>query len=257
MPSLARPLLAVVVLTMLSGRAQAQDWHHVHIMATDREEAAAWYVQYMEGAPRGTTGAVFGNTNINIYEREAGFEGSVGSSLDHIGFSFPDLEAKLAEFEAAGIKILSPMREFQDTRIAFIEDPWGTKIEVLQDVNRLGFHHVHLLMDEPVEAQEWFARIFGGEPTDFLGAITAVDYEDYWLLISPNRSDGPLAPTLGRSADHIGWLVDDLDAAAAEMRSKGAEFHEDPHWINDRVKISYVTGPGGVNIEVLMVGNRQ
>ena len=83
-------------------------------MATDREEAAAWYVQYMEGAPgEGVAGAVFGNTNINIWEREAGFEGSVGSSLDHIGFSFSDLEAKLAEFEAAGIKILSPMREFR------------------------------------------------------------------------------------------------------------------------------------------------
>ena len=80
-------------------------------------------------------------------------------------------------------------------------------------------------------------------------------------IVLENRSDGPLAPTLGRSVDHIGWLVDDLDSAAAEMRSKGAEFHEDPHWIvganDNRVKISYVTGPGGVNIEVLMLENRR
>lgn len=258
MQSFARLMVPMAALTFLAGQAEAQEWHHVHLATTDRVEAAAWYVKYMEGEPGvGVAGAVFGNTNLNIWERDVRAEGSVGSSLDHIGFSFPDLAAKLAEFEEAGITILSPMREVLNTKIAFIEDPWGTKIEVLQDLDRLGFHHIHLLMDEPVEAQAWFAEMFGGEATDFLGAITAVDYGDYWLMLSPNRGGEPLAPTLGRSVDHIGWIVDDLDATAAEMRAKGAEFHEDPHWINDRVKISYLTGPGGVNIEVLMVGTRQ
>ncbi len=249
-------LLTVSAVLRLSSPAVAQDWHHVHISATDQEEAAAWYVEYMEGEARGTRAARFGNTSINVYQRDAGFEGSVGSSLDHIGFSFPDLAAKLAEFEKAGIKILSGMREFRGLKIAFIEDPWGTKIEVVQDADRLGFHHVHLYMDEPEADQDWFVDVFGGEPSRFLDAIPAVDYEDMWLFIGANRSDGPLAPTLGRSTDHIGWMVDDLDAAAAAMKAKGATFHEEPHWINDRVKISYIDGPGGVNIEVLMVGNR-
>ena len=63
-----------------------------------------------------------GDTLIIFFEREPTGP-SVGSGVDHIGFSFPDLAAKMDSFEAAGIKILNPIREIDGLfKLAFIED---------------------------------------------------------------------------------------------------------------------------------------
>ena len=64
---------------------------------------------------------------------------STGSALDHIGFSFADLDAKMKEFDAAGIKVVTPVRDVAGLfKLGFIEDPWGTRIEVVQDPDEAG-----------------------------------------------------------------------------------------------------------------------
>ena len=72
---------------------------------------------------------------------------SDGSAVNHIGFSFADLATKMKEFEAASIKIVTPLREAPGLfKLAFeLENPWGTRIEVVEDPGVIcGFRHVHL-----------------------------------------------------------------------------------------------------------------
>jgi hypothetical protein len=45
--------------------------------------------------------------------------------------------------------------------------------------------------------------------------------------------------------------VDDLDAAAADLKSKGAVFSTEPHQLRPGLKIAFVRAPGDVRIELL------
>ena len=239
--------------TILCARqVEAADWHHVHLTAPDPGEASAWYAKYLGGEKmeRGD-GAQFGDTLLLFFRKQGEFEGSVGTGIDHIGFSFPDLAAKMTEFEEAGIKITQEARDAGGRfKYGFIEDPWGTKIEVMEDSDTLGFHHIHLSSADPAATFDWYISAFGGEKTRYKGMLDAVLYGKVWLLIQ--RARGEIAPTQGRSVDHIGWSVADLDAAATELKEKGVTFSMDPRPYRN-LRISFIEGPDGVRIEFLQL----
>ena len=227
-------------------------WHHVHLRVPDRAEGAEWYAKYMEGEERRTS-ARFGKTNINFFQAEGDFKGSTGSAVDHIGWSFRDLDAKMKEFEEAGINILAQPRTIGSVKYAYIEDPWGTKIEVMQDADHLGFHHVHIYTTDPESTREWYKEIFGGRAMSYLGSIPALDYGAAKLFFRSQARLTQIAPTEGRSLDHIGFTVLDLEATAESIREKGNKFTEEPHVLRGTLKISYLEGPDGVRIEILQL----
>src|SRR3984893_12723284 len=123
-------------------------YDHVHFGVPDPAKAVEWYAKYMGGQP-GPSGEpndrlLFGKTRF-IFLKTDNPQPSAGSAIDHIGVSFADLDAKMKEFEAAGIKIVTPVHEVAGLfKLGFIEDPWGAKIEGFQGSETLGFHHVHL-----------------------------------------------------------------------------------------------------------------
>ncbi len=102
---MTRLLFATTLVCLVApafARAAESDYHHVHLMAPDAKAAAAWYVEHMgcevyerEGACR------YGHVQVLFIEREPE-GGSVGTAVDHIGFSFDDLDAKMAGRKAAG-----------------------------------------------------------------------------------------------------------------------------------------------------------
>ena len=81
---------------------------------------------------------------------------SEGGVIDSIGFSVADVAAKVKTLEAAGAKVLSP---------SVVVDPWGTKIELVNDIPGRGFHHVTLRVVDPDATMRWFASAFGGTRT--------------------------------------------------------------------------------------------
>src|SRR5271167_1536553 len=84
-----------------SGAAQTFPYDHIHINVPDPAAAANWYEKYF-GARRTTEGPdrlMFGGTRF-LFIKKADAKPSSGSSLDHVGFSFVDLDAKMKEFEA-------------------------------------------------------------------------------------------------------------------------------------------------------------
>ena len=148
--------------------------------------------------------------------------GSQGSGVDHIGFSFPDLAAKMRAFESAGVKIVTPMRDAPGLfKLAFIEDPWGTRIEVVEDSEYLGFHHIHLRSADPDATLKWYQNVFGGETASLKGRLSGLRYGTVWLLVARADQGQKLAATQGRSIDHLGFAFPDLDAAAVEIKKKG------------------------------------
>ena len=242
----------IVVLPAGSGRAQTPTlpYDHMHFGVPDPARAVEWWGKHLGGLP-GPAGEpadrlMFGSVRFAFLKTEAP-QPSAGSAVDHIGLSFPDLDAKMKEFEQAGIKIVTPLRDVPGLfKLAFIEDPWGTKIEVVQDAETLGFHHVHLRAPDPPAVLKWYLDTFGGEQAKLKGRLDAVRYGTLWLL----AQQGEATPTSGHAIDHLGWRTPNLDALAGELKARGVKFTSEPRALRD-LRIAFVESPAAVKIELV------
>jgi catechol 2,3-dioxygenase-like lactoylglutathione lyase family enzyme len=227
----------------------------MHLTVPNAEEAAQWYIKNMgcQAAPNRTNAAQCGTTLFLFFVRTPTGP-SVGTGINHIGFSFADLPAKVKSLEAAGVKITTPVTDIPNLfKYAYGEDPWGTRIEFVEHPEYPGFHHVHLNSVDPAKTREWYHNVFGGEITKMKGRIDAVLYDKIWLLVGASKE--PLLPSEGRSIDHLGFSLPDLDAGAAEIKQKGITFQSEPRAITPpspvAAKVSFIIGPDNVRIEVV------
>ena len=229
-------------------RAQPLPYDHMHLAADDRAAAIDWYVTHM-GAKTHASGdrVLIGDVMIVFLER-AGSPRSEGSAVDHFGVSFADLDGKMRELEAAGVKVLAPIRDVPGLfKFAFIEDPWGAKIELVEDSETLGFHHVHVNVPDPERTFAWYAEHLGGERASLKGRIDGLRFGDVWFLA---RQADAAPPSRGRAIDHLGWLVADIEATFAELERKGVTIAAAPRSINN-VQAGLVEDGNGVLIDLV------
>jgi len=257
-------LIATLFVLVAVSAASAQGnrtfpYDHIHINVPDTAAAANWYEKTFGG--RRITEApdrlMFGSTRL-MFLRKADATPSAGSAIDHIGFSFADLDAKMKELEASGVKIVTPVREVAGLfKLGFVEDPWGTRIEVVQDPELLGLHHVHLRGPNPDEIFSWLLAKFGGEKTQLKGRLDAIRYRadgfsDMWILVQRGES----VPSEGHAIDHIGWRsTGSLADTIADLKSKGVTVTSEPRPLSlpngPSINYSYVAGPAGTRIEIV------
>ena len=161
-------------------------------------EAAQWYIRHMgcEVMRDRTDRCQFGTMYLAFRPGPAE-GGSDGSAVNHIGLSFADLAAKIQELEAAGVTIVTPLREAPGLfKLAFVEDPWGTRIEVVEDPASLGFHHVHLRSANPEATLTWYHTLLGGQRATLKGRLDGLLYGKAWLLAT-RQTEGRVAPSEG------------------------------------------------------------
>ena len=158
--------LVMVATFMVGGDAAVRTlaYANVHIGVPAPAEAKAWYIKYV-GATEGSGGRLsLGKTRIALVRAESAGP-SVGSVIDHIGISYADVDAKMRDFEMGGAKVLTAPRDVPGLfKLGFIEDPWGVKIEVVEDAEWPGFHHVHLRVPDPAANARLVRRDAWGDP---------------------------------------------------------------------------------------------
>lgn len=228
---------------------QATDFHNVHLRVSDPAAAAEWYIRHLGAAKAAPPFAVsFGRTLV-AFVRTTAPQPSEGSVVDHIGLSYGDLRAKMKEFEAAGAKLVRPVAEAKGLfAYAYIEDPWGVKIEVMQDTELVGFHHVHLSVPDPPATLAWFHEHLGGERGRLRGVIDGVRYGPVWLFASPSAT-AP-APSASRAIMSLAVDVANVDAAAAALNARGLKLVSGPAQAGP-VRYAFVDDPNGVRIELV------
>jgi catechol 2,3-dioxygenase-like lactoylglutathione lyase family enzyme len=250
---MCRPEILVLGLAASLGaaasvNAQTLPYDHVHLAVADPARAVEWYIKYMDGTASPRPDRVVFGTTLVIFQKADGRAASAGGAVDHIGFSFADLDARMRMLERDGVKILAPARDMPlFFRLAFIEDPWGVKVELMQDPDSLGFNHIHLLAADPSATLSWYERMFGGERTKLNGSADAVRYGNVWLLAQP----GQPAVDERRAIDHLSWRVADVDAATARLRASGVKVVAEPGSSPGGNRVSFVEGPSGVRIEIM------
>ncbi len=123
---------------------------------------------------------------------------------------------------------------------------------------KFAYDHIHLRTPNAEETAQWYERMFGAEIVRSiqsdgrpridlnLGGVTV-----FLAQVPPEQAvaDPPQLPYLG--LEHIGLRVDGIDAAVAELKSKGAEFTVEPKTIRPGVRIAFLRGPQNVHIELL------
>jgi catechol 2,3-dioxygenase-like lactoylglutathione lyase family enzyme len=229
----------------------AAGFDRVQVNVADPQAAAQWYAKNLVG--RVTTvdsvpAVAFGETTILFSKAEGKIAGSVGSAVDHLGFSYEDLDATMKRFSGSGVKIVSGIEKDGPIRYAFINDPWSTLIEVVEDPDLHGFHHIHLATTDLRATLKWYTDVFGGKVTRFAGLIAGIRYGNAWVLVK--TVDRPLVPTKDRAIDHVRWPVADLPATTKKLRARGAHF-EGARADSTGKHPVFVFGPDGVRIELV------
>jgi catechol 2,3-dioxygenase-like lactoylglutathione lyase family enzyme len=176
--------------------------------------------------------------------------GTVGSTINHFGFYVRDFAGSVARWKAAGLT-WEPVQNPQVGQ-GFLTGPDSVRIEIYENSSiptPMQMHHVHLFVTDPLEAQKWYVQTFGA---------TAGKRAQYETAIVPGaeitlaKADAPQAPTKGRSVDHIGFEVRNIDAFVAKLQAAGIK--TDSAIRNSAnasgLRIVFITDPWGTEIEI-------
>lgn len=252
-------MLAIGAVPAIASSQVHLPYDHVHLNVPDPTTAASWYERTFDGVrlQEGPDRLRYGSTRLVFIKRPDALP-SAGSAIDHIGFSVRDIDAKFRELQSQGVKVITPVRDIEGIfKLGYIEDPWGTRIEIVQDPELLGFHHVHLRGADPAALLRWNVEMFGGERMQFKGKIDAVrytapGYSTVWIF----AQQGDASPSEGHAIDHAGWRsTGPLAAAMKHFESKGAVVRAGPRTQKmpdgSAVNFAYLAGLGGVRIEII------
>ena len=164
-------LLLLLLLLPLSG--QAASISHIQLAAPSPLQAVDWYTRFLDcEALEGRDEAVHCHGMDIEFDARPILGTTLGTGVDHISFSFPDVAAKMDELERIGVGGLGVrLQRFDDGAVwrdidgffvvGFIFDPWGTSIELVQDAAHQGFHHIHLSASDPTATLDRYQAAFG------------------------------------------------------------------------------------------------
>ena len=123
--------------------------NHLHYSTSDIPGMQAWYMRNL-GATAGKrpciacvskpaiieTANIPGNVNLSLSGSKDQRAPTKDRAIDHIGFEVKNLDAYVKDLEANGIKMDEPVRQIPNSKlkIAFLTDPWGTRIELTENL---------------------------------------------------------------------------------------------------------------------------
>jgi uncharacterized glyoxalase superfamily protein PhnB len=112
------------------------------------------------------------------------------------------------------------------------------------------FDHIHLMSADPLETAGFYEKMFNAKQV-FVhetgdGRVTVnLDLNGTTILISPSSKD-----TAQSGLAHFGIRTDDLETAVEELKAGGVKFIQDITGIRPDFKISFLTAPENVSIEL-------
>ena len=277
--STAFAILALVALAPSAARAQilvANEgpvvYGHHHLNTTNMEAQKKFYVDTLGGKL-----VKFGQNQQEIIEfpnvlmffrpMQAPTGGTIGTTVNHIGFSAPDLRPLVAKIKANGFKMITTesvaanVKVTDDiaaasptTNIAYALGPEDTKVEFVEVKTQtapIQLHHVHFFGQQNAEMQAWYAKTFGAKPrpSNPAQAFVVDDLPGVALNFSPSPT--PTVGTTGRALDHIGFEVKNLEAFTKKLEADGIKLDRPYTKVAALgIAIAFIKDPWGTNIEM-------
>jgi len=259
-------ILTFAVLVPVYGRAQLAPFNgvgvtfgHVHLFVTDIEVHKKFWTEIM-GGTFVTNGPLqmiqFPGAFIVLTRRDYSAPPD-GSVLNHFGFVYKDLPATLTRWKAQG----ADARQGGNPNQGYVWGPDGINIEYYGDPTipvPVKMDHTHSYVPDIGACKEWYRRVFGGVPgqrprVSGPGWNEVAHFPEMTVTFAgvPGPPGTVLAPTQGRSLDHIGFEVKNLDEFAKRLGELGVRLEAPPREIpNTAIKIAFLTDPWGTRIEL-------
>ena len=259
--------VAPVALAQLTAASQGPIvYGHHHLPVTSIAEHKKFWVDTL-GGELVTVGnlEIVRFSNVLVFMREAAPTGGTkGTTVNHIGFSVPNTRSMVETVRAAGYPIVTRAElppalavedglahiADQDTYIAYTMAPDDVKVEFVENRTQtqpIALHHIHFA--GPVdEMKAWYVKTFNAV-AGMRGSFEAADLPGVNLTYSP--SDETPVGTRGRSLDHIGFEVDNLEAFCRQLEAQGVTFdrpYTEVAALN--LAIAFFTDPFGTYIEL-------
>jgi catechol 2,3-dioxygenase-like lactoylglutathione lyase family enzyme len=225
---------------------------HLHLMVADPEAQKKIWVAAL-GAEVTHTGTLELLRLPGVYiivgkARTPPAEGTDGSTVNHIGFAVKDLAAVKAKLEALHIESAPVNGNAKQIMAKF---PEKVTVELTEDpalATAVAMHHIHMATPDPEKLRAWYVKTFGaraGMRGNFVAAFIPGGEVDM------RKAQDPQAPTKGRSLDHIGFEVRDLEAFCKRLSADGVQF-ESPYRDVPAIglKIAFLIDPEGTRIEL-------
>jgi catechol 2,3-dioxygenase-like lactoylglutathione lyase family enzyme len=277
-----RILLLLLMLSSAAVPASAQlltaadnpiVYGHHHLNASNIEEQKKFWVETL-GGTAGTFGpqkaeyVKFPNVLIFMRAQAPKGGGTKGSTVNHIGFSVPDVRQVLDRVRRGGYRIVT--REEADpsyvvkediasppganVALAFVMGPDDVKVELVEtraQTQPIVLHHVHFFGPQHSEMQAWYAKVFGaaaqpaGPNAPFVSATLP------GVRLNFTLSPGPVAGTAGRAFDHIGFEVKNLEEFCKRLEAQGIKFNLTYRYADAlKLGVAFITDPWGTYIEL-------
>jgi len=276
--SRARILVVALVVLGCAAPAPAQltlakdnaiVYGHHHIAASDIAAHKKFFVDALGGTaitfgPQKADVVKFPNVLIFFRVNQKPTGGTRGTTVNHIGFSVPDLKAAVARIKANGFPMIT-RTEVAATQqvvddiapvnanvsIAFALGPDDVKVELVEQKQQtvpIMLHHVHFFGPQNTEMQAWYVKVFGAKARTG-GNFPAADLPGVALNFSP--SPDPVVGTSGRSLDHIGFEIKDLEAFCKRLEAMGIKLSVGYRKAEALgLGVAFVTDPWGTSIEL-------
>ena len=268
-------LVACVASTASAQLVAAKDgpivYGHHHLNTTNVDAQKKFFVETLGGTliKVGTNNAeVIRVPNVLILFRpnQAPTGGTRGTTVNHIGFSVPNLHQVIDKVKANGFQMITSTevaagREVKDdvagpaqaggASIAFALAPDGVKVELVENPQQaipITLHHVHFFNPKNAEMQAWYVKTFGAKSRTG-GAFPAADLPGVALNFSP--STDPVAGTQGRALDHIGFEVKNLEEFCKKLEADGIKLAVPYRKVPALgIAVAFITDPWGTYIEM-------
>ena len=259
--------VAPVALAQLTAASQGPIvYGHHHLTVTSIDEHKKFWVDTLGGEL-----VTIGNLeivrfpNVLVFMREAAPTGGTkGTTVNHIGFSVPSTRSMVETVRGAGYPIVTRAElppalavedglahiADQDTYIAYTMAPDDVKVEFVENraqTQPIALHHIHFA--GPVdEMKAWYVKTFNAVP-GMRGSFEAADLPGVNLTYSPSAET--TVGTRGRSLDHLGFEVKNLEAFCRQLEAQGVTFdrpYAEVAALN--LAIAFFTDPFGTYIEL-------
>jgi catechol 2,3-dioxygenase-like lactoylglutathione lyase family enzyme len=209
----------------------------------------------------------FPNVLIFFRPMQAPTGGSIGTTVNHIGFSVPDLKPVVAKIKANGYKMITTdsvaatVKVTDDiaaasptTNIAFALGPEDVKVEFVEDKSQkipIQLHHIHFFGQMNTEMQAWYAKTFGAKMLPANPGSAFVQDQLPGVVLNFTPSPTPTVGTTGRAIDHIGFEVKNLEAFTQKLEAQGVKLDRPYTKVPDLgIAIAFIKDPWGTNIEM-------
>lgn len=223
---------------------------HVHILLPDIAAARHAFLT-LGGAYALNLGSFeiipFPGAYILLTKRES-FGGSADSIVSSVSFHVRSLRTIASACQAVGLKIA---RSASQSR-CWISMPGDVLVELVEIPNLdcpIQFYAINFSSDAQEDMATWYWRFLGGEITSGTEGIVTVNVPGADLRLAKKDSAG--LPTKGRSLDHIGFDVNNLDRIYDGRSVSGIEFESPPRMApNGITRVAFCNDPWGTRIEL-------